>query len=476
MHHADQHRQHFNVTLAVLALAGVSFALLQSLVAPALPEIQHSLHTSESMVSWVLTGYLLSASVSTPIVGRLGDMFGKDRVLVVVLVMFAVGTLVAAVASSIGVLIIARVVQGIGGGIFPLAFGIIRDEFPRDRVSGGIGLMSALLGIGGGLGVVLAGVIVDRLSYHWLFWIPLVAIVGATVLAHFYVPESPVKTPGKINWLGAALMSAGLGGVLLAISEGNTWGWTSGRTLGLLALGGVLVLLWIPAELRADEPLVDMRMMRLKGVWTTNLVAVLLGVGMYSSFILVPQLVQLPESTGFGFAATVTGAGLFLLPATLMMLLVGSLAGRLEVRFGSKPPLIAGAMSAAASFLLLAAAHGQRIDIYASMTLLGIGIGLAFAALANLIVDNVRQDQTGVATGMNTVMRTVGGAVGGQIAAALLSNNLAGDGLPAERGFTLAFIVGAGALVVGIGAAILIPGRPRRVAQEAPLTATSGGD
>jgi EmrB/QacA subfamily drug resistance transporter len=476
MHHADQHRQHFNVTLAVLALAGVSFALLQSLVAPALPEIQHSLHTSESMVSWVLTGYLLSASVSTPIVGRLGDMFGKDRVLVVVLVMFAVGTLVAAVASSIGVLIIARVVQGIGGGIFPLAFGIIRDEFPRDRVSGGIGLMSALLGIGGGLGVVLAGVIVDRLSYHWLFWIPLVAIVGATVLAHFYVPESPVKTPGKINWLGAALMSAGLGGVLLAISEGNTWGWTSGRTLGLLALGGVLVLLWIPAELRADEPLVDMRMMRLKGVWTTNLVAVLLGVGMYSSFILVPQLVQLPESTGFGFAATVTGAGLFLLPATLMMLLVGSLAGRLEVRFGSKPPLIAGAVSAAASFLLLAAAHGQRIDIYASMTLLGIGIGLAFAALANLIVDNVRQDQTGVATGMNTVMRTVGGAVGGQIAAALLSNNLAGDGLPAERGFTLAFIVGAGALVVGIGAAILIPGRPRRVAQEAPLTATSGGD
>jgi EmrB/QacA subfamily drug resistance transporter len=476
MHHADQHRQHFNVTLAVLALAGVSFALLQSLVAPALPEIQHSLHTSESMVSWVLTGYLLSASVSTPIVGRLGDMFGKDRVLVVVLVMFAVGTLVAAVASSIGVLIIARVVQGIGGGIFPLAFGIIRDEFPRDRVSGGIGLMSALLGIGGGLGVVLAGVIVDRLSYHWLFWIPLVAIVGATVLAHFYVPESPVKTPGKINWLGAALMSAGLGGVLLAISEGNTWGWTSGRTLGLLALGGVLVLLWIPAELRADEPLVDMRMTRLKGVWTTNLVAVLLGVGMYSSFILVPQLVQLPESTGFGFGATVTGAGLFLLPATLMMLLVGSLAGRLEVRFGSKPPLIAGAMSAAASFLLLAAAHGQRIDIYASMTLLGIGIGLAFAALANLIVDNVRQDQTGVATGMNTVMRTVGGAVGGQIAAALLSNNLAGDGLPAERGFTLAFIVGAGALVVGIGAAILIPGRPRRVAQEAPLTATSGGD
>ena len=199
MHEADQHRQHFNVTLAVLAMAGVSFALLQSLVAPALPEIQHALHTTASTVSWVLTGYLLSASVSTPIVGRLGDMFGKNRVLVFVLVVFALGTLAAAIASSIGVLIAARVVQGIGGGIFPLSFGIIRDEFPRNRVAGGIGLMSALLGIGGGLGVVLAGVIVDRLNYHWLFWIPLVAIVGATVLAHFYVPELPIKTPGKIN-------------------------------------------------------------------------------------------------------------------------------------------------------------------------------------------------------------------------------------------------------------------------------------
>ena len=475
MHEPDQHRQHFNVTLAVLALGGVSFALLQSLVAPALPEIQHSLHTSESMVSWVLTGYLLSASVSTPIVGRLGDMFGKERVLVVVLVMLGLGTLMAAVATSIGMLILARVVQGIGGGIFPLSFGIIRDEFPRHRVSAGIGLMSALLGIGGGLGVVLAGVIVDTLSYHWLFWIPLVAIIGATLLAHFYVPESPVKTPGRINWLGAALMSAGLGGVLLAISEGNRWGWGSGRTLGLLAAGAVLVLLWIPAELRAEEPLVDMRMMRLKGVWTTNLVAVLLGVGMYSSFILVPQLVQLPESTGFGFGATVTGAGLFLLPATVMMLFVGSLAGRLEVRFGSKPPLIAGAVSAAASFLLLAVAHEGRIDIYVSMALLGIGIGLAFAALANLIVDNVRQDQTGVATGMNTVMRTVGGAVGGQIAAALLSNNLGADGLPDEHGFTLAFIVCAAALVVAIGAAVLIPGR-RTAAQQSPLAVASGGD
>ncbi|MDX6550684.1 MAG: hypothetical protein QOJ31_1368, partial [Gaiellales bacterium] len=274
----DPHRQHFNLTLAVLALGGVSFALLQSLVAPALPNIQHALHTNESTVSWVLTGYLLSASVATPIIGRLGDMFGKERVMVIVLVMLGLGTLLAAVATSITVLIAGRVIQGIGGGIFPLAFGIIRDEFPREKVSGGIGLMSALLGIGGGLGVVLAGVIVDHLSYHWLFWIPMVVIAVATVMAHFYVPESPIKTPGRINWLGAALMSTGLSALLWAISEGNSWGWASLRTLGVLAAGAVLIALWVAAELRADEPLVDMRMMTIKGVWTTNLVAFLLGV------------------------------------------------------------------------------------------------------------------------------------------------------------------------------------------------------
>jgi MFS family permease len=218
-----------------------------------------------------------------------------------------------------------------------------------------------------------------------------------------------------------------------------------------------------------------MQMMQIKGVWTTNLVAFLIGVGMYSSFILVPQLVQLPSSTGFGFGASVTAAGLFLLPATVMMLLVGSLAGWLDVRLGSKPPLIAGAASAAASFLLLAVAHRQRIDIYVAMTLLGIGIGLAFAALANLIVQSVDQHQTGVATGMNTVMRTVGGAVGGQVAAALLADNVDVGGLPTEHAFTLAFVVCAAALVVSLGAATLIPGRSRR-APQAEVAAASGGD
>src|ERR1700712_169350 len=247
----DTHRQHYGLTFAALALAGATFAVLQSLVAPALPEIQRDLHASATAVAWILTAYLLSASILTPIVGRLGDMFGKERTLVVVLGVLAAGTLLAAVATNITILILARVIQGAGGAIFPLAFGIIRDEFPRERIPHGIALISAILGIGGGLGIVLAGPIIETFNIHWLFWFPLILIVIAMVAAIAFVPESPIKTPGKINWSGAALLSAWLVALLVGISEGSSWGWTDPRTLGLFVAAIVLLVAWIANEQRA---------------------------------------------------------------------------------------------------------------------------------------------------------------------------------------------------------------------------------
>jgi len=454
-------RQHPNVTLAVLCIGGIAYALLQSLVAPALTDLRHQLHCSESAVAWVLTGYLLSASVATPIVGRLGDIHGKEHVLMIVLAILAVGTLICALATSIGLMVAGRVVQGVGGGIFPLAFAIIRDEFPRDRVAGGIGLMSSLIGVGGGAGVVLAGVIVGHLSYHWLFWIPLVVIIVAAAMTHRWVPESPIKAPARINWTAATLMSIGLGTVLLAVSESSTWGWGSAKLLGLLAGGAVVCVVWILVERRSRVPLVDMRMMTIRGVWTTNLVAVLFGAGMYSSFVLIPTFVQEPHSTGYGFGASILAAGMFLLPSTVCMLAVGQLTGRLERMFGSKPPLLAGAVMSIACFAMLAAAHDHSWEIYVASALLGLGIGLAFAAMANLIVENVRPDQTGVATGMNTVMRTLGGAFGTEIGASVLASHTV-HGHPTEHGYVLAFAGAAVALVFSVVAGLWIPARRLR--------------
>ena len=445
--------------LAVLSLGGISYALLQSLVVPALPEIQRSLHTSESSVGWVLTAFLLSASVSTPIIGRLGDMYGKERLLMIVLLTLALGTLISAVASSLWLMIVGRVVQGAGGGIFPLAFSIIRDEFPNDRVPGAIGLVSSLLGIGGGAGVVFAGVVTENLSYHWLFWFPLALIVFTAYLTRRYIPESPVKTPAEINYRAAALMTVGMSAVLLAITETSSWGWGSPKTLGLLAIGFAVIAAWVREELRSREPLVDMRMMAIRGVWTTNTVAFLIGVGMYSSFVLLPELVQEPASTGYGFGASVTVAGLYLLPATFAIVAVGQMSGILERRIGSRRSLIGGALFSLASYALLVADRSLPAEIYVAAGLLGIGIGLSFSAMANLIVQNVRQEQTGVATGMNAVTRTLGGAFGGQLAATLLASNLGGGGIPTSSGFTLSFLMCLIALIGALGFALAVPRR-----------------
>jgi EmrB/QacA subfamily drug resistance transporter len=434
-------RQHYGLTFAALALSAATFAVLQSLVAPALPEIQRDLHASATAVTWILTAYLLSASVLTPIVGRLGDMFGKERTLIYSLAMLGVGTLLAALATDINVLIVARVIQGGGGAIFPLAFGIIRDEFPRERVATGIALISAILGIGAGLGIVLAGPIVDALSYHWLFWIPLALVIVATIGTVFFVPESPTTAPGRVNWAGAALLSAWLVCLLVGISEGSRWGWTDTRIVGLLAGAAVLLVLWIRNEQRAAEPLVDMTMMRVRGVWTVNTAAFLVGAGMYSSFVLIPLFTETRSSAGYGFGASVTQAGLFMLPSTVMMLLVSPLAGRLANRVGSRIPLLLGSLATCLAFVFLAIAHAQPWEFYVGAALLGVGIGLAFASLANLIVEAVPAEQTGVATGMNTVMRTVGGSVGSQVGASVIAATVVGSALPTEQGFTIAFIL-----------------------------------
>ena len=461
MAEAELPRAHPRVTLAVLSLAGLAYAVLSSSVVPALTPIQHSLHTSENGVAWVLTGYLLSASVGTAILGRLGDMYGKERVLLWTLGTLAVGTLLAALSHSLWLLILARVVQGVAGGIFPLAFGIVRDEFPPDQVAGSIGLMSAILGIGAGFGIVSGAVIVEHLSWQWLFWAPLIVIVVAAICTWRFVPESPVRVPGRVNWLAAALMSTGITAVLLAISEATVWGWGSGRTLGLLVAGLVVCALWVAVESKSREPLIDMAMMRIRGVWTTNLTAFLLGAGMYSSFIVFPQFAQLPKSTGFGFGASVVVSGLYLLPSTAAMFAVSFFAGRIAARFGSKSAAVVGSAITAASFGLIAAAHAHPYDMLASAALLGCGIGLAFAALGNLIVQAVPAHQTGAAGGMNTVMRTIGGAIGGQISATLISDHTGAGGLPAVTGFTDTFVMATVFLVVCTLAGLLIPSRPR---------------
>jgi EmrB/QacA subfamily drug resistance transporter len=447
-------------TLLPLAGAALAYSLAQTMVIPALPELQAEFHAGPADATWLLTAFLLTSSVATPLLGRLGDMHGKERWLLISLAIFGVGSLIAAVGSSLAVLITGRAVQGAGGAIFPLAIGIIRDEFPRERVAPAIGTVSAMFGIGGGSGLVLAGLFVDHGSISWIFWLSVVTTALAAFATWRWVPESPVRVRARIDWVGGVLLSLTLIALLLPISEGNAWGWTSGRVLGLFAAAAALAVVWAWWELRVQEPLVSLALMRERPVWTTNVAGFAIGFAMFGSFVLVPQFVQTPSSAGYGFGASVTESGLFLLPSALLMLFAGPFSGRLGARYGSRVPLALGALSSGLSYAWLAGFHGARIDIYLASVLLGFGVGLALAAMANLVVEAVPPDVTGVASAINAIMRTIGGAIGAQVAAAIVSASLDdGARFPAESGFTGAFTMSALGSLVALLVCFAIPSR-----------------
>jgi EmrB/QacA subfamily drug resistance transporter len=468
----ERKRTHYHATYAVLCTAVAAFALLQSLVIPVLPTIQAGLHTSQNTVTWVLTAYLLSASIFTPIVGRLGDMYGKERLLVMALVALAVGSLLAALAGSVMVMIVARAIQGIGGGVLPLSFGLIRDEFPKEKVGGAIGVIAALIAAGSGMGIVVAGPIVNLLDYHWLFWIPMILIAFATLAAHLVIPESRVRTPSRLSWPAIVLLSGWLIALILGISEAPTWGWISGKVIGLLAGAVVLAAMWVMVESRSAHPLIDMQMMRARAVWSTNLVAFLLGVGMYAVFAFLPQFLQTSPSAGYGFGVSVTGSGLLLLPSSVCMFALGLWSGRLSRRFGAKMVLVAGLMIGIITFVLLTVAHASEWEIALAMVIQGVGLGLAFASMSALVVEAVPPEQTGVASGMNANIRTIGGSIGAAVMSSIVTSGAKG-GLPVQSGYTRGFAFLAVSAVAAAIAAALIPG-PRGTTEETTATLPHG--
>jgi EmrB/QacA subfamily drug resistance transporter len=462
-------RQHYNLTLAILTTAGTAFALQQTMVFPALTTFQHEFNTTPAWATWVLTAFLLTASVATPLIGKLGDQYGKERMLVVALSIFLLGTIGGAFAWNIGSLIAFRALSGAGGAVFPLSFGIIRDEFPPEKVKVGIGLLSAVFGVGGGFGIVLSGVIVDHLSWRWLFVAGAIPVAVTIFLVHRYVPESPIKSRTRVDIPGAVLLAGALVSLLVALTEGESWGWTSPPFLLLMATSAVLLVIWIVTELRVAEPMVDMRMMQKRPVLLTNTTALIAGFAMFGTFVLVPQFVSTPESSGYGFGASPTVAGLYLVPASAVMLFSGPVAGVLGRLYGSKWPLAVGMGLVAVAAAGLAAFHDTPAHLIVSMAVLGAGVAAAFAAMAALITESVRPTETGIATGMNTVMRTVGGVIGGQIGAAILTSYTLASGLPDEKAYTIAFGLSAAAAAAASGVAVFItaPLRARRRAQPA---------
>lgn len=454
--------------LVSLCLGALAYSLLQSLVVPALPALGAELGTDSTGAAWIFTVFLLTSCVATPIAGRLGDLYGRKRVLLAILALVIVGSLVCALATALPLMLVGRAIEGLGGAIFPLAFGVIRDVVPAHQVSTGIAVVSGTLGFGGVLGIVLAGPILDHLSYHWLFLLPLAMMTIALVTTVIVVPESTERAPGEVRWSAAALFSAGLVAFLFAVSKAPEWGWLSAPTLAFAGVSIVLVLAWIVDERRARYPFIDTELMLRGGLRWANLAAFLSGWAMFSGFVLLPQYLQEPVSTGFGFGLPVTESGLYLVPWTFSVGVASLVGGPISRRAGAKWVLALGAAVGFAGFAFLLVERSTTWEIAVASGITGFGVGLAFSALPNLVVESVPLVDTGVATGANLIMRNIGGLLGTQIAISLVAAAAASDGPPSDSGYVAAFAISTVALAATVLAAVASPARSAVRARPAP--------
>ncbi|MEU9452167.1 MFS transporter [Streptomyces sp. NPDC048277] len=449
-----------NAVVAVLALAGIVVSLMQTLVIPIVPELPTLLHASASNTAWAVTATLLAAAVATPVVGRLGDMIGKRRMLLTSIVLLVSGSVVCALADSLVPMIIGRTLQGLAAAVVPLGISIMRDALPADRLAGSTALMSASLGVGGALGLPSAAFIADKWDWHILFWTSAALGAVAFVLVLLIVPESKVRTGGRFDIAGALGLSAGLVALLLAVSKGATWGWTSGTTLGLGTAAVVILLAWGFWEMRSRQPLVDLRTTAKPQVLFTNLASIALGFSMFAMSLVLPQLLQLPEQTGYGLGKSMLTVGLVLAPQGLVMMAMSAASAKLTQAKGPKVTLMIGALIVSAGYALNIVLMSEVWHLILVSCIIGAGVGFTYGALPALIMGAVDPSETAAANSLNTLMRSLGTSFASAIAGVILSQmttDFGGHALASENGFKVVMAIGAGAALLAFLVATFIP-------------------
>ncbi|MDN3263450.1 MFS transporter [Streptomyces sp. CSDS2] len=472
-------RQAGGAVVPVLAFAGIVVAVMQTLLVPVIKDLPQLLDTAPSNATWVLTSTLLSGAVATPIMGRLGDLYGKRRMLVLSLSVMVIGALVSAFTSELLTMIVGRTLQGFAMGAIPLGIGLMRDMLPRERLGSAMALMSSSIGVGGGLALPAAALVAQHTNWHALFYGAAGLGALAILLTLLAVPESPMRAQGSFDLAGALGLSTGLVLLLLPITKGSDWGWSSGTTLGLFAAAVVVLVLWGLYELRVQAPLVDLRTTARPAVLFTNLASIMVGVAFYVVSLVLPQLLQLPTATGYGLGQSMVVAGLCVAPLGLTMMFTAPVYARLSARYGPKVTLITG-------LLIIAIGYGGGLGLMnaawqtiVTSVVLGAGIGLAYSSLPALIVGAVPASETGAANGLNTLMRSIGTSVSSAVVGMVLANtanDVGGVAVPTMHGFRVSFLIATAAVAVGLLLALFLPKSPRPAQRHPQLRASSEED
>jgi MFS family permease len=464
------------VAVVALCFGGLSTALTQTMVIPIQSELPELLHTSGSNAGWVITATLLAAAVSMPVAGRIADLYGKQRVLVANAALLIVGSLVCAVTSSLTPVLVGRALQGLAMGFIPVGISLMREFTPPHMTGTAIAAMSATLGVGGAIGLPLAAWIADGHSWHLLFWVSAGLAVVVTLATVVLVPHIHDAQPGRIDVVGGIGLAVALVTFLVGVSKGNDWGWADERTWGAIVGGVVLLLVWGAYEIRRAEPLVDLRTTARPQILLTNLAAVAIGFGMMAQSIALPQLLETPKGTGFGLGQSILEAGLWMAPMGLMMMLFAPVSSDLMRRIGAKQTLMIGALVLGVGYLLALVLMHSPVQLLLASCIAGAGVGIGYAAMPTLILDNAPAREAASAVGVNALMRSVGTTLASAVMATLLTSSTADFGgipLPTRGAYQACFTVGAVAAFVGVAIAATIPGRRRTdtAADTEPTTA-----
>ncbi|MDI6515964.1 MFS transporter [Streptomyces coelicoflavus] len=462
-------RRASGATVPVLAFAGIVVAVMQTLLVPVIKDLPRLLDTSPSNATWVLTSTLLSGAVATPIMGRLGDLFGKRRMLIASLSVMVVGALLSALTDALVPMIVGRTLQGVAMGAIPLGIGLMRDMLPRERLGSAMALMSSSIGVGGGLALPAAALVAQNTDWHALYFGAAGLGVLSIALTLLIVPESPLRAKGSFDLPGALGLSAGLILFLLPVSKGSDWGWSSPTTLGLFAAAVVVLLLWGLMELRVAAPLVDLRTTARREVLLTNLASIMVGVSFFVISLVLPQLLQLPSETGYGLGQSMVVAGLCVAPLGLTMMFTAPVYARLSARYGPRTTLIIGLLIIGVGYAGGLGLMNAAWQTVVTSVLIGAGIGLAYSSLPALIIGAVPASETGAANGLNTLMRSIGTSVSSAVIGMVLANTsnvVGGVAVPTMHGFRVSFLIAAGAVAVGLVLAFFLPRRsPAGVSQ-----------
>lgn len=449
-----------SLVIAILCLAGTVVALQQTLVVPLLPDFPKILGTSADNTSWLVTITLLTSAIATPIVSRLADMFGKRRMMVVAMVAMVIGSLIAAMGGTFLTLLVGRAFQGLAASLIPVGISIMRDELPREKVVSAVALMSATLGIGSALGLPLAGIIYESMGWQAIFWISAVIGVLLIIAVVAIVPESAVRTKGKFDVVGAVLLTAALTALLLAISKGGEWGWTSEPVI-LLFIGTVVFLaVWFPYELRVSQPMVDLRTSARKPVLLTNIASILVGFSMYANMLSTTQQLQLPNVGGYGFGLSIVVAGLCMIPSGLAMVALAPVSAMITKKYGAKITLIVGSLVLAVAYVARVFLTGEVWMVILGATVVSMGTAIAYSAMPTLIMRSVPITETASANGLNSLLRAVGTSTMSAVVGAVLTSAVVHVGplaLPTENAFKTVFWYAAIAALLSIGVSVFIP-------------------